>query len=450
MPQVKQKPWREKWVEIRPLGQGGQGTTSIVEHIDPIVMPDQCVLKLLHKQNDMDRRKRMFREVASLQTLDIQGVPKVVESNADRYNDLRQNLYLVLDYIRGATLQERIQDGCLLLPDAISLLLKLVDIASYCHDQGVVHRDIKPDNVILKSNDVNNPVLLDFGQSFNHSDATDALTVTDQQLGNRFISLPELQLNSANKSDFRSDLTQLCGLLFFVLTGQYPVTLIDDESRMPHQRRTSLSSMESIPEAARVKLNRLFDTGFSVSIDNRFHSSNSLRAAIQSVAKATSSLPPQNNDEVLSILRDKISGPRFQERHQIRLLFNQVDRSLSEAQSQVVNRLGHAVSIIQGGYLLRMSQLSFENGLGLILVNDEGRQFFPRFKAQVIGNELIVSAHDNDQETELLRSPFAGLISWEELVENAARYFTEGIASNCSDLYCLQKALTPISQPFFQ
>jgi hypothetical protein len=208
--------------------------------------------------------------------------------------------------------------------------------------------------------------------------------------------------------------------------------------------------MESIPEAARVKLNRLFDTGFSVSIDNRFHSSNSLRAAIQSVAKATSSLPPQNNDEVLSILRDKISGPRFQERHQIRLLFNQVDRSLSEAQSQVVNRLGHAVSIIQGGYLLRMSQLSFENGLGLILVNDEGRQFFPRFKAQVIGNELIVSAHDNDQETELLRSPFAGLISWEELVENAARYFTEGIASNCSDLYCLQKALTPISQPFFQ
>jgi serine/threonine-protein kinase len=136
----------------------------------------------------------MFREVASLQTLDIQGVPKVVESNADRYNDLRQNLYLVLDYIRGATLQERIQDGCLLLPDAISLLLKLVDIASYCHDQGVVHRDIKPDNVILKSNDVNNPVLLDFGQSFNHSDATDALTVTDQQLGNRFISLPELQL----------------------------------------------------------------------------------------------------------------------------------------------------------------------------------------------------------------------------------------------------------------
>jgi hypothetical protein len=222
--------------------------------------------------------------------------------------------------------------------------------------------------------------------------------------------------------------------LFFVLTGQYPVTLVDDESRMPHQRRASLPFLETIPEAARVKLNRLFDTGFSVSIDNRFQSSNALRAAILSVAEVTSTQPPKNADEVLSLLREKISGPHFQERQQIRLLFNEVDRSLSEAQSQIVNRLGPAVSTITGGYSMRMSRLSFENGFGLILLNDEDRQFFPKFKAQVIGSELVVSAQDNDRETELFRSPIAGLIHWGELVEAAVRYLTEGIARNCSDL----------------
>jgi serine/threonine protein kinase len=419
---------------MRPLGQGGQGTTSIVEHIDRQAMPDQYVLKLLHKQNDIDRRKRMYREVASLQTLDIQGVPKVIESNADRYDDISQNLYLVMEYIQGATLQERIKDECMVLPDATSLLIKLVDIASYCHDQGVVHRDIKPDNVILRFNAVDNPVLLDFGQSFNHIESTELLTASEQHLGNRFISLPELQLNSGNRRDIRSDLTQLCGLLFFVLTGHHPVTLVDDESRMPHQRRESLSFLEAIPEAARVKLNRLFDTGFSVSIDNRFQSSNALRAAILSVAEATSNQPPQNADEVLSLLREKISGPHFHERQQIRSLFNEVNRSLSEAQSQIVNRLGPAVSTITGGYSMRMSRLSFENGFGLILLNDEDRQFFPKFKAQVIGSELVVSAHDSDRETELLRSPIAGLIPWGDLVEAAVRYLTEGIARNCSDL----------------
>ena len=138
MPQGKLKPWKDKWVEMSPLSRGGQGSTSIVEHIDRQAMPDQYVLKLLHKQNDMDRRKRMHREVASLQTLDIRGVPKVIESNADRYNDESQNLYLIMEYIQGATLQERINDGRMALHDATSLLIKLVDIASYCHDQGVV------------------------------------------------------------------------------------------------------------------------------------------------------------------------------------------------------------------------------------------------------------------------------------------------------------------------
>ena len=430
MPQGRLKPWKDKWVEKRHLGQGGQGATSIVEHIDRQAMPDQYVLKLLHKQNDMDRRKRMYREVASLQTLDTQGVPKVIESNADKYDDISQNLYLVMEFIQGVTLQERINDECMALSDATSLLIKLVDVAAYCHDQGVVHRDIKPDNVILRSNAADNPVLLDFGQSFNQIESIEHLTASDQHLGNRFISLPELQLNSGNRRDFRSDLTQLCGLLFFVLTSQYPVTLVDDESRMPHQRRAFQSSLDAIPEAARVKLNRLFDTGFSVSIDNRFQSSNALRAAILSVAEATRNQPPQDAEGVLSLLREKISGPHFQERQQIRLLFNEVDRSLSEAQSQIVNRLGPAVSTITGGYSMRMSRLSFENGYGLILVNDEERQFFPKFKTQVIGSELVVSAHDNDRETEILRSPIAGLIPWGELVEATVRYLTEGIARN--------------------
>ncbi|NEP08562.1 MAG: hypothetical protein F6K34_29660, partial [Okeania sp. SIO4D6] len=93
------------------------------------------------------------------------------------------------------------------------------------------------DNIMVKNNDINNPVLIDFGISFNKVDDYDtSLTLTGQQLGNRFISLPELLEKSSWQRDFRSDITQICGILFFIITGKNPTTFLDSDGKKPHQR----------------------------------------------------------------------------------------------------------------------------------------------------------------------------------------------------------------------
>lgn len=100
---------------------------------------------------------------------------------------------MVTEFIPGDILSDFIRTEVMNIFSAVSLTIKLLDTLKYCHQIGIVHRDIKPDNIIIKNNDISTPVLIDFGISFNKVDeyATD-LTPTWQQLGNRFFQLPEL------------------------------------------------------------------------------------------------------------------------------------------------------------------------------------------------------------------------------------------------------------------
>jgi serine/threonine protein kinase len=305
----KNKPWTARWRELSRLGQGGHGTATLVEPLDSSVPEGQYVLKVQHSPNDLERRARMYREVVALETLNHPGVQRVIESNAKNFADVQQRLYLVTEYIEGPTLEERIGRERPTMADALALLMRLTDIVSYCHFQEVVHRDIKPDNVVLRSDAVADPVLLDFGLSFNREAAEESpLTAAGQHLGNRFLVLPELQGSSGNKRDPRSDLTLLCGVLFFVLSGERPDTLLDEKSRMPHQRPGPANEFGSLPANTRTHLNRLFDMGFRVTIDQRFQSAEQLQASLRSIANSTTDTPVQNTSDLLSSLRDRLSG----------------------------------------------------------------------------------------------------------------------------------------------
>ena len=433
---AKNKPWNLRWVVGDILGRGGQGTTFLVTPRAGNIAQGQYVLKILNSQNDPDRRGRMYREVAALRTLNNSGVPIVVESNAEQYADHQEPLYLVTEFIDGQTLEKRVASERMILSDAVKMLMRLTGIVTYCHELEVVHRDIKPDNVVLRGNSVADPVLLDFGQSFNR-EATEksALTCTGQQLGNRFLALPELQLDSGNKRDPRSDLTQLCGLLLYALSGEHPVTLLDDESRMPHQRPELAQVLSRLPQRIRTQLNRLFDTGFAVAIDRRFQSALGLQASLQLVAEAVSDPQAPDTAEVITELRDRLSAPRFERQQQVRLLFEQIDQLLKHSLDKVQQNLGSVVSTIQGGFSIKMAGLSYENGMGLTFANDETRQFFPRFLAMINGNEVVLTGIAEGRETELLRAPIAGPHSWHQpLIEAAANYFVKGFEEKCADL----------------
>ena len=101
--------WPEKWTKIRELGQGGQGTIFEVSSVE---QPGQKgVLKLLLKDADLQARSRFAREAINLVTLSQQGmkVPRLLDDNTARYQELSIELYLVMEFVPGQTLDKVVE-----------------------------------------------------------------------------------------------------------------------------------------------------------------------------------------------------------------------------------------------------------------------------------------------------------------------------------------------------
>ncbi len=220
-------------------------------------------------------RCKLFNDSSIVQS------PRSVESNTDNYGDGETPLYFVVDYVEGPTLAEHVQQGRLLPVVAIRLGIHLSEILIYCHQNGIIHRDIKPDNIILRLGNPEDPVLIDFGQSFNKEDSErSTLTSEGQQLGNRFLHLPELQTGDSRKRHVESDISQTCGLIFYALTGKTPGPIVDHEDLKPHQRDSAKPIFDGINSPLIVSL---FDKGFERILVRRFRSFDALKGRLHEV-----------------------------------------------------------------------------------------------------------------------------------------------------------------------
>ncbi|MBD2197476.1 MULTISPECIES: protein kinase domain-containing protein [Calothrix] len=148
---------------IKVLATGGFGQTYIAQDTrrpgNPI-----CVVKHLKPSSSdprvFDTAKRLFNSEA--ETLEVLGqhdqIPRLLA-----YFDEKQEFYLVQEFIDGNTLSEELLPGQRWSENqVIHLLVEILSVLEYVHSQGVIHRDIKPDNIIRRSSD-SKLVLVDFG-----------------------------------------------------------------------------------------------------------------------------------------------------------------------------------------------------------------------------------------------------------------------------------------------
>ncbi|MFW6060626.1 MAG: protein kinase domain-containing protein, partial [Phycisphaeraceae bacterium] len=142
---TKKRPWNADWEKVHDLDGGGQGIVSVVRARGDLEGA-HYVLKRLRRQDDPERRKRMYREVAALRTFDNLGIPKIITSNVDQFENPHVPLFLVQEYIQGHRLSDEVDKQLLPLSDALAMIRSLLQIVRYSHERGVVHRDIKPDN----------------------------------------------------------------------------------------------------------------------------------------------------------------------------------------------------------------------------------------------------------------------------------------------------------------
>lgn len=220
---------------IRQLGQGGFGRTYLAE--DQHKSLQQCVLKEFAPQvqqaQDLQKAQELFEREAKV-------LKKLQHSQIPRFHSwLQENLggkdyfFLVQDYIDGDNYddlltQRQSQGQVFSEAEVLNLLQKILPVLSYLHSRDVVHRDISPDNLILRRGD-DLPVLIDFG-AVKQLPASQGFWLTQLAVNHTLLGktgyAPEEQLRQG-KVFKSSDLYSLAVTALVLLTGKEPQKLYD-------------------------------------------------------------------------------------------------------------------------------------------------------------------------------------------------------------------------------
>jgi serine/threonine protein kinase len=225
---------RDRYVIRHQLGQGGFGRTYLAE--DTGRFNELVVLKELTPSDQgtyaLQKAEELFqREAGMMHKLQHPQIPRFGEIFRDG-----KRLFLVQEYIEGKTYQSLLDDRLAINQrfseaEIIQLLRQLLPVLSYLHRQGVIHRDISPDNIIRRAKD-GIPVLIDLGGVKQIAIDVATQVAQSQSAGTRLGKIgyaPEEQMRMGIVAP-HSDLYALGVTSVVLMTGKQPQELIDPQT----------------------------------------------------------------------------------------------------------------------------------------------------------------------------------------------------------------------------
>ncbi|MCP4542057.1 MAG: serine/threonine protein kinase [Chloroflexi bacterium] len=278
------------------LGQGGMGAvykawdTRLNVHLAIKEMIPQPGLD----EQTLEELQNQFRQEAQI-------LARLSHSYLVRVTDFfeeNDNSYLVMDFVEGESLSERItREGAMPEAQVLAWSYQLLDALDYCHAQGILHRDIKPQNVIIRSD--GRAVLVDFGL-VKLWDPNDPHTKTAMRgMGTPEYAPPEQYDAQSGHTDPRSDIYGLGATVYHALTGQAPptATMRIASPRLFQPPSTLNPNLSLVVEAAVLRATELI-------VDNRFTNADEMVAGLKgqmpvSAHAATSRIQPMAGTKVM-------------------------------------------------------------------------------------------------------------------------------------------------------
>ena len=205
-----------KYKLLGHIGTGGMSSVYLAEHTR---MGDRRAIKVLPKSRVADstylaRFQLEAKAIASLSHVNI-----VHAYDIDNEGDVH---YIVMEYVDGLDLQQLVKrEGAIDFSTVADLIAQGARGLQHAHSKGVIHRDVKPANLLIDSNGV--VKLLDMGLALVTADDEESLTVANNEnvLGTADYLAPEQALNS-HQVDHRADIYGLGCTMYFLLTGKPP------------------------------------------------------------------------------------------------------------------------------------------------------------------------------------------------------------------------------------
>jgi serine/threonine-protein kinase len=200
---------------LRRLGEGGMGAVYLAYREDK---DQQVAIKVLgdHLASNQGYVDRFYREAKSGALLSHPNIVRTLSVGQDQATALH---YLVLEFVEGQSAQALLdQQGRLALGDAVHIALDVARALEHAHSRNIVHRDIKPDNILITRSGVSK--LVDLGLA-RRTDEASHLTAARQGFGTTHY-MPYEQAVNARCADGRGDIYALGATLYHLITGSVP------------------------------------------------------------------------------------------------------------------------------------------------------------------------------------------------------------------------------------
>ena len=267
-----------KYVVVGALGSGGQG--SVYRALHP-TLQEQVVLKVSARRLDNSASAKNDRLIAEGRIL-----CQLKHPNIGRIYDLdffEHRPFLVMEYVRGRSLDRYARDRVLTSPKIAALMAKVARGLDAAHRFGIVHQDVKPQNIIIDEKD--EPKLIDFGMARLHGTGSEGLA---QPLGGTIAYMsPEQARSDSKRITGLSDVFALGAVLYFLITDKPPFggPLRNDNLLRATKcefDRGALEKAEALPRLKQIALKAL-----SAEPEDRFASVKEMAEALESLDRAT-------------------------------------------------------------------------------------------------------------------------------------------------------------------
>ncbi|HEY1548115.1 MAG TPA: serine/threonine-protein kinase [Kofleriaceae bacterium] len=206
---------------VRKIGAGGMGAVYLAEHT---LVGRRAAIKVLLPELSVRRGivTRFFNEARAMTAIPDPGIVQMFDVGFHTDG----SAYIVMELLEGETLERRRKRlGRLPLIDALRITRQVAGSLATAHERGVIHRDLKPDNIfIVRDGEAvggERPKVLDFGIAKLSGDDERHRTMTGAMMGTPVYMSPE-QCRGAGHVDHRSDIYSLGCVLFYLATGQPP------------------------------------------------------------------------------------------------------------------------------------------------------------------------------------------------------------------------------------
>ncbi|MBL7184942.1 MAG: serine/threonine protein kinase [Phycisphaerae bacterium] len=203
------------------LGEGGMGVVHLAEQQRPIKR--RVALKVI--KPGMDSRRVVARFEAERQTLALLDHPNIAHVY-DAGTTENGRPYFVMEYVKGLPITKHCDHHKLTVEDRLDLFLQVCHAVQHAHQKGIIHRDIKPTNIIVSTHDDQVvPKIIDFGVAKAVSQSLTEKTLFTEQgqlVGTPEYMSPEQADEASEDIDTRSDIYSLGVVLYQLLTGVLP------------------------------------------------------------------------------------------------------------------------------------------------------------------------------------------------------------------------------------